>query len=245
MILMGIGPYEPFDEELLKPLVPHCKLFVSASAGYNEFDVDWMTKNKMYFCNTRNAVSEPTADLAIFFILAVLRDTLRAERQVQEGAWRGTLSPTRDPSGMTLGIIGMGAIGKVTSPLWVFKGSSNFDIRLPQHLARKAEAFNMKVIYYNRRRLPADEEGKYQATYCSTLEELFASAEIVSVHCPLNDATTGMIGAKEFAQMKDGVFFINTSRGPIVDEAALIAALESGKVARAGLDVFANEPNIK
>lgn len=111
---MGTLPYEPFDEELFGALVPGCKVIASASAGYNEFDVDWMTRNGIWFCNTRNAVSEATADMTIFLILAVLKDTTRAERHAREGKWRGTgIIPTRDPRGLVLGIAGMGAIGKV------------------------------------------------------------------------------------------------------------------------------------
>jgi lactate dehydrogenase-like 2-hydroxyacid dehydrogenase len=113
-----------------------------------------------------------------------------------------------------------------------------------QHLARKAAAFNMKVQYYSRTRLSSADETFYNATYCSTLENLLQTSDVVSVNCPLNAATTNLISHKEFAQMKDGVFIVNTARGPIVDEEALIAALESGKVARAGLDVFEAEPKI-
>ncbi len=224
MIRMGTHPYEPYDEDLLGALVPGCKVMASASAGYNEFDVEWMTKNNVYFCNTRHAVSEPTADMAIFLILAVLKDATRAERSGRTGKWRAYHSPTKDPSGLTLGVIGMGAIGK--------------------HLARKASVFNMKIVYYNRSQLPPDVEVKYGVTYCSSLEDLLSQSDVVSVNCPLNEETKGMISTKEFALMKDGVYFVNTARGPIVDEAALIAALESGKVKRAGLDVFDGEPNI-
>lgn len=110
---MGIGPYEPFDEELLKPLVPHCKIMASASAGYNEFDVDWMTRNGILFCNSRNAVNEATGDMAILMMLGVLRDIQRLQTSIANGTWRGGLAPARDPSGLKLGIIGMGAIGKV------------------------------------------------------------------------------------------------------------------------------------
>lgn len=110
---MGTPPYEPFDEDLLKALVPDCKIITSASAGYNEFDVDWMTRNGIWFCNTIDAVSEATADMAMFLILAVLRDTRNAGISAREGTWRGELAPARDPTGLTLGIVGMGAIGKV------------------------------------------------------------------------------------------------------------------------------------
>jgi lactate dehydrogenase-like 2-hydroxyacid dehydrogenase len=114
IIRMGTHPYEPFDEDLLGALIPGCKVIASASAGFNEFDVDWMTKNNVYFTNTRNAVSEPTADMAIFLILAVLKDAIRADKSARAGQWRSDFVPTRDPTGLTLGIIGLGAIGKVS-----------------------------------------------------------------------------------------------------------------------------------
>ena len=113
---MGIGPYEPFDEELLRPLTPHCKIMASASAGYNEFDVDWMSRNGILFCNSRNAVNEATADMTMLMILGILRDIQRLQTSIANGTWRGGLLPTRDPTGLKLGIIGMGAIGKVCSP---------------------------------------------------------------------------------------------------------------------------------
>lgn len=101
----------------------------------------------------------------------------------------------------------------------------------------------MKIIYHNRNRLPEAEEAKYNATYYKELHDLLALSDVVSISCPLNEKTTGLIGEAEFAIMKDGVFLVNTARGAIVDESALISALESGKVARAGLDVFINEPS--
>lgn len=103
----------------------------------------------------------------------------------------------------------------------------------------------MKIMYYQRTRLSEHDENIHDASYCSTLDDLLAAADVISLHCPLNANTTGLISHKQFATMKDGVFLVNTCRGPVVDELALIDALESGKVARAGLDVFANEPNIK
>ena len=110
-------PYADFDEELLSPLVPHCKLVVSAACGYNDFDVDWMTKNSILFCNSIHAITEPTADMAMFLILAVLRDTTRAEKSARAGLWRHDHVPTVDASGLTLGLVGMGNIGKVRSLL--------------------------------------------------------------------------------------------------------------------------------
>lgn len=103
----------------------------------------------------------------------------------------------------------------------------------------------MKISYWQRTRLLPDEEALYDATWCSSLDELLSTADVLTLHCPLNDKTEGLIGREQFAKMKDGVFLVNTSRGPVIQEDALIEALESGKVARAGLDVFDNEPKIK
>lgn len=115
IIRMGTPPYEPFDAELLGALVPDCRIITSASAGYNEFDVEWMASENMWFCNTVDAVAEATADMALFLTLAVLRNTSNGERSARAGTWRAApgLVPSRDPSGLTLGIVGMGAIGKV------------------------------------------------------------------------------------------------------------------------------------
>jgi lactate dehydrogenase-like 2-hydroxyacid dehydrogenase len=112
-----------------------------------------------------------------------------------------------------------------------------------QYLAKKAAVFNMNIKYYNRNQLPAAVEETYGATYCKTLHDLLHVADVVSLNCPLNPATTNLISTAEFAVMKDGVFLVNTARGAVIDEEALIAALESGKVQRAGLDVFVNEPS--
>ncbi|KAL5341013.1 hypothetical protein BJX70DRAFT_396390 [Aspergillus crustosus] len=225
IIRMGTPPYEPFDADLLSALTPHCKIIVSASAGFNEFDVDWMTSQGIWFCNTVDAVAEATADMAIFLTLAVLRNTSLAERRVRSGLWRSAeLVPGRDPTGLTLGIIGLGAIGK--------------------YLAKKATAFNLKLTYHNRHQLPPAIEKEYNLTYVPTLHTLLSTSDIVSVNCPLNAQTTNLLSTAEFAAMKDGAFLINTARGAVIDDNALIAALESGKVARAGLDVFPDEPNV-
>jgi lactate dehydrogenase-like 2-hydroxyacid dehydrogenase len=217
-------PYEPFDEDLLGGIGPDCKIIASASAGFNEFDVDWMTRAGIWFCNTVDAVSEPTADMAIFLLLAAVRNTSNAEKQARYGQWKTGLTPSPDPFGKTLGIVGLGSIGK--------------------HVALKAKAFNLKLRYYNRHRLPPDEEAKYDATYCEDLHTLLSTSDIVSLHVPLNAATTGMISKAEFKAMKNGSYLVNTARGAVVDEAAMIEALESGKLARAGLDCFPEEPKI-
>lgn len=103
----------------------------------------------------------------------------------------------------------------------------------------------MHITYYNRTRLPAEIEAAYNATYCPTLDDLLATSDVISVNCPLNKDTTNLLGKSQFALMKDGVYIVNTARGAIIDEEALIEALESGKVCMAGLDVFSTEPDIK
>ena len=102
----------------------------------------------------------------------------------------------------------------------------------------------MKLKYYKRNQLSTDEEAKYGVTYCSSLYDLLSSSDVVSLNCPLNDKTTGLISKTEFDAMKDGVFLINTARGAVIGEEAFKAALESGKIERAGLDVFCNEPKV-
>lgn len=224
VIKMGTIPYEPFDEDLLGDIGPGCEITVSASAGYNEFDIDFFTRRGMWFCNAIHGVSEATADMALFLILAVVRNTTVAERQAREGKWKAGLTPSGDPNGKTLGIVGLGGIGK--------------------YLAKKAVLFNMKILYHNRRRLDESEEKDLQAEYCPDLHNLLSRTDIISINTPLNANTTNLISHAEFAAMKDGSYLVNTARGAIVDEEALIEALESGKVARAGLDVFKNEPSI-
>ncbi|QPC60102.1 hypothetical protein HYE67_002333 [Fusarium culmorum] len=223
IIRMGRPPYRPFDK-IFKLLAPHCKIIASAAAGYDDLAEEWCTKQGIWLCNSVDAVAEATADMAFFLTLAVIRDTYRGERCLREGNWRGPVVPSRDPWGMTLGIVGMGAIGKC--------------------LAKRAVAFNMKIKYYNRRRLSAEDEERYHATHCPSLNELLAQSDVVSINCPLTKETENMISTKEFETMKDGAFIVNTARGAIVDETALINALESGKITRAGLDVFLNEPDL-
>jgi lactate dehydrogenase-like 2-hydroxyacid dehydrogenase len=127
IIRMGTPPYEPFDAEFLASLVPSCKIIVSASAGYNEFPIEWMSEQGILFCNSVDAVAEATADMALFLLLATLRNTSNAERSARAGTWKSAegLIPARDPAGLVLGIVGLGAIGKVCDtqlltldPMW-------------------------------------------------------------------------------------------------------------------------------
>ncbi|KAG6356351.1 hypothetical protein INS49_015739 [Diaporthe citri] len=192
-------PYEPFDAELLSPFLPDLRIVVSAQCGYNDFDIDWMTKQGLWFCNSRTATCEATADMALFLVLGVLRNTSLAEQNLRNGLWRAGLGLGQDPCGMTLGIVGMGKTGSL--------------------LARKASMAR-----------------------CDTLDDLFKCSDVVSLHCPLTESTRGLMSRDEFSKMRDGSYFINASRGALVDDEALVESLETGKIRRAGLDVFDNEP---
>ncbi|KAF9639172.1 hypothetical protein BFW01_g10069 [Lasiodiplodia theobromae] len=193
------SPYAPFDATFFTPFLPHLRVVASGQAGADAFDVAWLTRHSVWFCNTRNAVAEATADWAVGLVLAVVRDAWNLGMGMRRGEWRGGYGGgggrlVRDPGDLVLGVVGMGAIGR--------------------RVARKC---------------------------CETLEELLRSCDVLSLHCPLTPETEGLIGAEQLRLMKRGSFVVNTSRGGVVDEAALIEALESGHIERAGLDVFEDE----
>jgi glyoxylate reductase len=174
--------------------------------------------------NTPDVLTEATADIAMLLILGAARGASWGERMVREGRW--TWSPTSplglDVTGRTLGIIGMGRIG--------------------QALARRARGFDMPIHYYNRRRLPAEQE--QGATYHARLEDMLPLCHFLSINCASTPETRGMINDEVIRQLPDGAVVVNSARGDIVNDDDLIAALRSGKLAAAGLDVFRNEPKI-
>ncbi|EOA83153.1 uncharacterized protein SETTUDRAFT_155730 [Exserohilum turcica Et28A] len=219
---LGPQPFEPFDSQLLGPLLPDLRIVVSAQSGFDDFHVDWMTRQGIWFCNTRHAMVESTAEMALFLIMAVSRNTSRAEQSLRSGMWRGRLPLSRDLRSTTLGIVGMGSIGAC--------------------LARKAVALGMQVRYHNRSGKAAGNKAPAGSVCCATLDELLQTSDIISLHCPLTPGTRHLMSDKQFQMMKDGSYLINTARGGVVDSQALIRALEKGKLAGAGLDVFENEP---
>lgn len=168
-------------------------------------------------------MDDATADVTMFLILGALRGFNISMRALRGGQWRGHPPPPlgRDPEGKTLGILGMGGIGK--------------------NLRRKAEAFSMRVIYHNREKLSDELSGG--AEYVS-FAELLMTSDVISLNLPLNDKTRHKISTREFEMMKKGVVIVNTARGAIIDEEALVKALDSGHVASVGLDVYENEPSI-
>ncbi|KAL1996565.1 hypothetical protein VTN49DRAFT_7430 [Thermomyces lanuginosus] len=215
------------DAELLDALPSSVRYIANCGAGYDQIDVDDCTAHnpRILVSNVPTAVDDATADVNMFLILGALRNFNAGMQALREGKWRGNPPPPlgHDPEGKTLGILGMGGIGR--------------------NLARKARAFGMKIIYHNRRPLPAELAEPIEAEYVS-FDELLARSDVLSLNLPLNPHTRHIIGKKEFEKMKDGVVVVNTARGAVMDEAALVEALDSGKVFSAGLDVFEEEPTV-
>ncbi|KAK0872014.1 hypothetical protein LTS16_024272 [Friedmanniomyces endolithicus] len=212
----------PFDAALIAALPASVRYITHNGAGYDNIDVAACTARGIQVSSTPIAVDGATADTAIFLMLGALRRVERAMGSLRRGEWRGKgYGLGHDPKDKVLGILGMGGIGRA--------------------VAQRARAFGMSVQYHNRNRLPEDKE--VGARYVS-FDELMRSSDVLSLNLALNASTRHIISTPQFALMKPGVVVVNTARGPIIDEAALVAALESGKVFSAGLDVFEDEPRI-
>jgi len=192
--------------------------------GYNNIDVRAATARGIPVSNTPGVLTEATADLAFTLLLAVARRVVEGDRRVRAGEfkfWAPFLFLGREVSGKTLGIVGMGRIGKA--------------------VARRARGFDMPVLYHNRSRIESDEEDRLGARY-APLDELLQKSDFVSLHVPLTAQTTHLIGGEQLAAMKPTAYLINTARGPIVNEQALLEALQARRIAGAALDVYENEP---
>lgn len=210
--------------DLLSSLVPGLRLVASQGAGYDNVDLEYCTKNKIWVANTPDSVTDSTANCAVWFILSILRDFTLALETAKSGSYREGLGLSRDPSGLKLGIVGLGRIGA--------------------NVARKMNALGMEIFYHSRHRASKDMEKEGgNATYVTDLKELVSTCDVISVHVPLSAGTEHLFDAAVFAEFKGGIF-VNTARGKIHDETALISALENGSVSKAGLDVFEDEPNI-
>ena len=206
------------DAELLDH-APNLKIIANVAAGYNNFDTDLMSERGVWGTNTPDAFYKPTADFTIAMILAVARFLAKGDRYIRAGQWKRFEPGIWDGlllEGKTLGIVGYGRTG--------------------QAVAHRARAFGMNIIY-NRRAVIADSE--YRG-----LDDLLRESDFVSLHTPLTDETHHMIDAAKMALMKPGAYLINMARGPVVDEAALVEALQSGHLAGAALDVFEEEPKV-
>lgn len=214
------------DDAFLDAAGPQLKVVANVAVGYNNIDVAACARRGVVCTNTPGVLTDATADIAMALILMSTRRLGEGERVIrsqQPWQWGMFYMLGSGIQGSQLGIIGMGDIG--------------------QALARRAKAFGMKIAYSNRRPVAPQIEAELGAQMMS-MDELLATSDVVSLNCPYSPATHHLMSAPQFEMMKPTAFLINTARGPIVDEAALVAALQSGQLAGAGLDVFENEPAV-
>jgi len=208
----------------LLDLAPNLEVMAGVSVGVDNYDIDYLTERRILLSNTPDVLTETTADTGFALILATARRVVELANMVRAGQWTRNIGPAHfgsDVHGKTLGIIGMGRIGEALAQRGHF-------------------GFGMPVIYHSHSPKPAVEQ-RFNAQYRS-LPELLQQADFVCLTLPLTAETEGLIGADQFAQMRPETFFINISRGKVVDEAALIEALRAGQIRAAGLDVFEREP---
>jgi glyoxylate reductase len=216
---------ERVDEELLR-VAPKLRIAANVAVGFDNIDVAACTKRGVVATNTPGVLDETTADFAWTLLMAVARRLGEGEALARSGNWKGwNLDQLvgADVWGKTLGIVGFGRIGRA--------------------VARRASGFQMKVLYSDEKGASEEVEKELRAER-RDFNDLLSQSDFVSVHVPLLPETRGLFDAPRFSRMKPSAFLINTSRGPVVDEAALVHALESGKIAGAGLDVYENEPFI-
>jgi glyoxylate reductase len=214
---------EKVGEDVLRS-APKVHIVANVAVGYDNVDLPACTKRGVVVTNTPGVLDETTADFAWALLLAVARRVVEADQYVRAGSWQGWNFDQfcgTDVWGKTLGIVGFGRIGR--------------------SVARRAAGFGMKVIYNSKTRAPESVEQEFHADF-RDLNALLAEADFVTLHVPLNADTRQLFDAAKLFRMKPTAYLINTSRGPVVDEAALVHALESKKIAGAGLDVFEQEP---
>ncbi|KAL2402496.1 4-methyl-2-oxopentanoate reductase A [Exophiala dermatitidis] len=214
-----------FDEELCKALPKSWRYLASCGAGYDQIDAHACSARDppLLVSNVPTAPDDATADTGIFLMLGALRNFNTSMAALRRGEWRGNPPPAlgHDPQGKVLGILGMGGIGC--------------------NMKRKCDAFGMTTIYHNRRQL--DPELAAGAEYVS-FEELLKRSDVLSLNLPLNPKTRHIISTEQFKLMKPTAVVVNTARGAVIDETALVDALDKGFIAGAGLDVFEEEPKI-
>jgi lactate dehydrogenase-like 2-hydroxyacid dehydrogenase len=216
--------HDRVDDAFLDAAGPGLRIVANVAVGYDNVDVPACARRGVLVTNTPGVLTEATADIAFALILISTRRLGEAERLVRSGetwSWSMFFHLGTGIQGKTLGIVGLGQIGRAT--------------------ARRARAFGMSIAYTGRRRAGSEAEAELEASFLP-LDELLATADVVSLHCPLSAETRHLIGPRELALMKPAAFLVNTTRGPVVDEAALVDALAGGTIAGAGLDVFEHEP---
>ena len=217
---------DKIDAEVIDAIGPQVKIFANYAVGFNNIKVDDATAKGVVIANTpSDEVNESVAEFAWSLMLALSRRVVEADEATRRGAyhgWEPSVFLGNNLVGKTLGIVGMGRIGSMT--------------------ARRAQGWNMRVLYTKRSR---DEEAERElGVEFAELDTLLAESDFISLHVPLTDETRGMINKETLGKMKKGVILINTARGPVIHEQDLVDAIRDGRVAGAGLDVFENEPNI-
>jgi glyoxylate reductase len=215
------------DASLISAAGPRLGLIASFGAGVDHIDLAAARARKIIVTNTPSVFTDDTADLTLALIIGVPRRLREGTTLIRRGEWTGWAPGAllgRKLAGKVLGIVGMGRIG--------------------QAVAFRARAFGLDIRYHNRRRLPEAVEAMFGATWVDDLDRLLSESDIVTLHCPSSNATKGLIDADRIAKMKPGAILINTARADLVDYDAMIAALESGHLGGAGLDVFPEEPRV-
>jgi lactate dehydrogenase-like 2-hydroxyacid dehydrogenase len=205
---------------------PRLKVVANIAVGYNNIDLAACTSRGIIATNTPGVLDDSTADLAWALMLAAARRLTEVERYVRDGEWKGWRLKQwlgTDVHHATLGIVGMGRIG--------------------QAIAKRATGFDMQVLYHNRHRVAEDLERRLNARYAG-LDELLATSDFVILQVPYTPATHHLIGAAQLKRMKRNAVLVNSTRGGVVDDAALVEALKEGTIRAAGLDVFENEPRL-
>ncbi|WP_068310884.1 2-hydroxyacid dehydrogenase [Polycladidibacter hongkongensis] len=215
------------DSSILTQAGPNLKLIANYGNGVDSIDVATANNRGITVTNTAGVMTEDTADMTMALILSVPRRLAEGIKKIEDGEWAGW-SPQwmlgRRIWGKRLGIIGMGRIG--------------------QAVARRAKAFGMSIHYHNRIREPLELEEELEATFWESLDQMLARMDVVSIHCPYTPATYHLLSARRLKLMKPDAYIVNTARGEIVDENALIRQIEAGELAGAGLDVFEYEPAV-
>ena len=214
---------EHFSADVVAQLDPRLKIVANHSVGVDHCDLAALRGKGIVVTNTPDVLSDATAELAMMLMLGAARNAVAGDRTVRSGTW-DFWSPAflvgKQMTGARLGIVGMGGVGRA--------------------FARKARGFDMEIHYHNRSRLsPEDEAG---AIYHETLESLLAVSDFLSLHCPATPETVGLMNADRLAQLPKGAVLVNTARGNLIDEAALVDALDAGHIGAAGLDCFVTEP---
>ncbi|KAJ6576834.1 hypothetical protein B0H10DRAFT_927751 [Mycena sp. CBHHK59/15] len=212
-----------FDKEIVDGFAPSVKWIAHNGAGYDQIDVMACKTKGIMLSNTPGAVDDASATTALYLLISTVRQYAVAERSLRDGGWKpaGHAARAHDLTGRTLAILGLGGIGL--------------------RLAELAHAFPMRIIYHSRSKVA---DAPTWCEYVPDVEAMLAQADVLSVHVPLRPETVGLVGEKWIRTLKKGSILINTARGKVIDEDAMIRALEDGHLASVGLDVYPNEPAV-